>query len=103
MNQSKKVVYLFCYDLSKDPVARYVFDASVERLPLEKTEITIDSYPVLTLTNVNGDRFYYVRTNEVVSHDYPYYLPILNEHFADFDFAGIVNCYNVMTVCDRKF
>lgn len=96
----KKVLYLFCNDLTKDPVARHVFDASKRLLPLEEVKILVDGQPVLASRNDN-DVFYFVRTNEVVSHNYPHYIPILNQHFADCDFAGIVNWHEGANAPER--
>ena len=87
----KKALYLFCNDLTKDPVAHYVFDAAVKSFPLQETDFTVDGKLVLELKDEENNIFYYVQTNEVVSHDYPHYLPILNEYFADCNLAGIVN------------
>jgi D-tyrosyl-tRNA(Tyr) deacylase len=88
---SKKTVYLFCDDLTKDHVAYHVFDAVKRLFPLENTNIVVDDRTVLAFEDVKGNIFYYVQTNQVVSHDYPHYLPILNRYFSDCEFAGIVN------------
>jgi D-tyrosyl-tRNA(Tyr) deacylase len=87
----KKVLYLFCDDLNKDHVARHIFDASMQFLSLDELDIIVDGKNALAFKDFQGNIFYYVRTNEVVSHNYPHYLPILNEHFSDCDFAGLVN------------
>jgi D-tyrosyl-tRNA(Tyr) deacylase len=39
----------------------------------------------------NGHCFLFVRLNDVLSHNYSKYLPILNHYFKDFDVAGVVN------------
>ena len=82
-------VYFFCAG-SIEQAAGYIFHASIEAYKPDETGIVIDGYPVLKNTNGSGDAYYFVRTDKVVSHDYPRYLPILNSHFADFDIAGIV-------------
>jgi len=46
---------------------------------------------VLAESDALGNHIFYVSTAEVLSHDYPNYLPFLNEHFADADIAGVVN------------
>lgn len=87
----KKAVYFFCKDLERDPVAFRIFDVSTKFLNLKETDILIDDCKVLYYEDDENNLFYYVRTNEVLSHDYATYLPVLNQHFDDFDFAGLVN------------
>lgn len=86
----KSAVYFFCCDREKDPVAAHIFKASNELFNLTETQIVIDDQKVLKYTSSTGD-FYYVRTNEVLSHDYKRYLPIMNKYFSNADFAGLVN------------
>ena len=91
MKTPKKAVYFFCDNLEKDPVASRIYGISKQLFNLEESKVTVDGYPVLSFQDAAGNVFQYVRTNEVISHDYPHYLPILNQHFADYDFGGVVN------------
>jgi len=87
----KTAVYFFCNDPDKDPVAPGVFKKLQTMFPLHETSIEIDGMPVLLHEKQNGERFFVVRTLEVLSHDYPSYLLAMNEHFNACAFAGIVN------------
>jgi D-tyrosyl-tRNA(Tyr) deacylase len=91
MSPPRKAVYFFCCDPARDPVAHRVFDAVLRLQQPEATEIVIDGQPVLRSTDEAGDAFYYVRLDEVLSVDYPRYLPVLEQHLSAFDFAGIIN------------
>jgi threonyl-tRNA synthetase len=91
MIKNRKAVYFFCIDPSKDPVAFRVFDASRRLFDLKETSVVVDEHAVLRLLDSAGNEFHYVRTKQYLSEHYPDYLPLLNEHFADFDFAGVIN------------
>jgi D-tyrosyl-tRNA(Tyr) deacylase len=86
-----KAVYFFCRDLTKDPVAPRVFAAAVELSSPREAGFAVDGDPVLVSRGANGESFFYVRTEVVLSHDFARYLPALRERFDDFDFAGLVN------------
>ena len=88
---TRKAVYFFCRDLDEDPVASHVFAATLELFAPREAGFTVDGDPVLVAEGADGDSFFYVRTEVVMSHDFKRYLPVLNEHFGDFDFAGLVN------------
>lgn len=87
----KKAVYYFCYNFEDDSVAPRVFDYSVEKFKLKETGLIIDDYPVMEFKDNKGNLFTYVRTSKVISHDYEHYLPVMNEYFSEYDFAGVVN------------
>ena len=99
---ARKAVYIFCRDLDEDPVAPHVFAAVEELLAPREAGFTIDRDPVL-VAEAGGDSFYYVRTDVVLSHDFKRYLPALNEHFSDFDFAGLVNWHGGKNAPDEIF
>lgn len=88
---NKKAVYFFCKDLKKDPVAFNVFKSAFKNFDLNKTEILVDNEFVLEYRDCNNNIFQYVRTDEVISHNYEKYLPIMRKYFSNFDFAGLVN------------
>lgn len=98
---TKKAVYFFCYDFENDSVAPRVFENSMRIFDLKPTKITIDGYPVMEYIDSKGNVFNYVRTHKVISHDYDYYLPIMNEYFSKFDFAGVVNWHGGQKAPDK--
>ncbi|HEX5724753.1 MAG TPA: D-aminoacyl-tRNA deacylase [Longimicrobiaceae bacterium] len=87
----QRAVLFFCADLERDPVALHVFEASRRLLELREAGGEVDGFPVLAHRDAAGREFVYVRTAEVLSHDYPRYLPALTERFADFDLGLLVN------------
>lgn len=88
---NRGAVYFLCDDPSRDPVAHRVFAEADERWGLEDAGIRVDGREVRFHRDLHGNEFRFVRTADVLSHDYPRYLPVLHEHFADADFAGVVN------------
>lgn len=86
-----KKQFFFCSDLKKDPVASNVIKCCEEIMDLNQTDIVIDDNFVLEFKDKNNNLFHFVKTKDVISHNYKYYLPILNRHFRDYDFAGVVN------------
>ncbi len=97
---SRTAAYFFCRT-DADPVASRVLDALVKRHGPTETSTVVDGEPVLETTDGDGNRFLFVRTDDVLSHDYPRYLPVLNESFADVDFAGVVNWHEGANAPDR--
>jgi D-tyrosyl-tRNA(Tyr) deacylase len=85
------VVCLMCDDLEKDPVGPRVADLLTKERDTEPTGIDVDGRPVLATTSHAGIPMFLVRTEDVISHDYPHYLPILNQHFGDVAAAVVVN------------
>lgn len=86
-----RAVLFFCADPAKDPVASHVFEASRRLFPLAGAGGEVDGFPVLESRDPAGREFVYVRTAEVLSHDYPRYLPALTERFSGFDVGFVVN------------
>lgn len=97
---SRTAAYFFCRT-DTDPVASRVFDVLVKLHGPTETDVVVDGEPVLEAGDEAGNRFLLVRTEDVLSHDYPRYLPTLNEHFADVDFAGVVNWHEGANAPDR--
>jgi D-tyrosyl-tRNA(Tyr) deacylase len=95
----KKAVYFFCADKDIDPVASNVFNYLQNNNNFVETKLTIDEFPVMEYDN--GNYFLCVRLNDVLSHNYIKYLPILNNHFKDFDVAGVVNWHEGINAPDR--
>jgi D-tyrosyl-tRNA(Tyr) deacylase len=61
--------------------------------------LTIDGLSAMEYNN--GNYFLFVRLNDVLSHNYIKYLPMLNDHFKDFDVAGVVNWHEGANASDR--
>jgi D-tyrosyl-tRNA(Tyr) deacylase len=103
MSSDKKAVYFFCTKPGIDPVSGNVFDKLSELYNLQETNIIIDDSPVLSYSDEMGNRYFFVRTYKVVCHDYNHYLPIMNDYFSDFDFAGLVTWHEGQNAPDRIF
>ena len=100
---ARKAVYFFCRDLHEDPVAPHVFASTVELFAPRDAVFIVDHDPVLVSEGSDDDSFFYVRTEVVMSHEFKRYLPVLNEHFSDFDFAGLVNWHGGKNAPDEIF
>lgn len=83
-------VYFFCMDLSIDPVAPRVFDATVEALTLETSHLIVDGYPVLVYETETSIK-YYVRTQTIICMAYDLYIPVINRLFSDCRLAVMIN------------
>jgi len=94
-----KAVYFFCMDENIDPVASKVFNYIQRNNNLIETDLIIDGYSVME--NKNENVFQFVRLNNVLSHDYKKYLPLLNKHFEDFNVGGIVNWHEGANAPDK--
>ena len=94
-----KAVYFFCMDGNIDPVAAKVFNHLNDNNDISETALIIDGFPVLEYQN--DHYFQFIRLNDVLSHNYTKYLPLLNRHFADFDVAGVVNWHEGTNAPDQ--
>lgn len=97
---SRTAVFFFCRT-DIDPVASRVFDAVTKPADTQETGLAVDGEAVLSADDERGNRFLLVRTEDVLSHDYPRYLPTLNEHFAEADFGAVVNWHEGDNAPDR--
>lgn len=100
----QKIVYFFCNSKIIDPVAKSVLSYLEKNYTLSKTDIICDGYNVLSY-ETEKYLFYCVQLNDVLSHDYQKYLPILKEYFSDCVLACVVNWHagenapsNILTV-----
>lgn len=96
----KKAVYFFCDD-PFDPVAGNVLREVIALVSPSETALLVDGKPVLEYTDGGGNRFSFVRTKKVVSHDYGAYLPVMNGAFADCDIAGIITWHEGVNAPDN--
>lgn len=99
----RRAVLFFCADPARDPVASHVFEASRRHLPLAETGSQVDGMPVLAYRDGAGREFVYVRTADVLSHDYPRYLPLLTTRFSGFDIGLVVNWHEGANAPDGIF
>jgi D-tyrosyl-tRNA(Tyr) deacylase len=99
--EPRKVVYFFCDDLTKDPVALHVWNAVQHLVEATPSGDEIDGRPVLVARNQNGTEFHLVRTSDVLSHDYSRYLPQVCQLYGAFDFAGLINWHEGSNAPDR--
>ena len=99
--KNHKATYYFCDDKRQDHVAENVFQAVTGIIDTTETGLKVDDRPVLMAKDDKGNEYVLVRTAEVVSHNYSRYLPIMNDHFGDSDFAGIVNWHEGRNAPDK--
>ncbi len=93
---------LFGTNIYIDPLLAEFF--SLEKLDkkFEKTNLTI----IIMIEKsyyLSGNEFYFVRTDRVIWHDINFYLPIMNEHFSDFDFGGLITWHEGGNAPDKIF
>jgi D-tyrosyl-tRNA(Tyr) deacylase len=86
-------------DENIDPVASKIFNYVQSNNGLLETNLAIDGFSVLEYKKEHI--FQFVRLNNVLSHDYTKYLPFLNEYFADYNIAGIVNWHEGTNAPDK--
>ena len=100
---SKRAVFYLAEDQKTDHVSALVFK---DLLLLDKyieSGVLVDGYPVLMKKDKEENEYYFVRTNKVLCHDYRTYLPIIVEHFSDFDIAGIITWHEGANAPDNIF
>jgi D-tyrosyl-tRNA(Tyr) deacylase len=98
-----RAVYFFCSDLGRDPVAAHVFDAVRRCFEPREAGFEVDGKPVLELRDGDENLFTFVRLHDVLSHDYPRYLGVLEQRFSDYDFGGVVNWHEGANAPDAIF
>jgi D-tyrosyl-tRNA(Tyr) deacylase len=86
-----KAIYYFCAESAIDPVANNVFQCLTTLIPTTETNLEIDGYKVLEYIDEKGHTFSFVRLKDLFCHDYRKYVPIMDAHFPDYDFAGLIN------------
>lgn len=101
MSSSTSIVCFLCTNPDKDPVAPHVLDVLVDEHAPEPTGMFVDDAHVLLAQPRTGIEMLIVRTTEVIAHDYPRYLPIMNDLFADADAAVVVNWHAGANAPDR--
>jgi D-tyrosyl-tRNA(Tyr) deacylase len=95
------IVYFFCVDEARDPVAPLVWRACRDFFSLERSGEVFDELGALRLETLK-DVVYFVPTRDVLSHDYSRYAVLL-DRFAIADFAGLVNWHEGRNAPDDIF
>jgi len=98
---NRKAIFFFCVGKDHDHVSRLAFDKVVELFHPREAGIAVDGFPILEHVDEKGDRFCFMRQENLVSYDFIRYLPILKEHFLDFDLAAEVNWHEGANAPDR--
>lgn len=91
MLSGKKAVYFIC--TSEDfqgLVSRDVWAILGEKGLLTPAGFDFAGFAVMKQADDEGNEFFFVPTDVPLCWRYPKYLPEMNGHFADFDFAGMV-------------
>ena len=96
-----KALYFFCVQEPMHLVGRDVFDKCRELYDMHETDIVVDGYPVMEHVDNHGNIFTFMRQKALVSYEYDRFLPILLEHFKDYDIAGEVNWHAGDNAPDR--
>ncbi|WP_176045618.1 D-aminoacyl-tRNA deacylase [Burkholderia sp. BCC1644] len=98
----KHIVLAFCIDLNKDPVSAHVLERLLSSGVEWQVAGTFDGRPILQ-TRSGGVRYDLLQLDEVLSHHYRHYAPLLNEAFGDADAIVIVNWHEGKNAPDRIF
>ena len=98
---AERIVFFFCDDLTKDPVAPHVWSAVTRLFGQQPAGFDFDGRPVLVVRSTGGAEVHLARTREVLSHDYRRFLPEMVERFGGFEFAGLVNWHAGSNAPDR--
>lgn len=98
-----KIAYFFCIDPSKDRVGPAAYEACLAAHQPRPSGIDCDGRPVLETEDPAGHRITFIATDEVVSHDFERYAPLLNGPLAGHDLAGIVNWHEGANAPDPIF
>ncbi len=101
MSIPRKALYFFCVKEPWHYVGRDVFERTMELYDPRETHIKVDGYPVMEYRDHNGNIFYFMRQNALVSYEFDRFLPILKENFSDVEVAGEVNWHGGEKAPDR--
>nr|WP_217447189.1 D-aminoacyl-tRNA deacylase [Burkholderia pyrrocinia] len=92
----------FCIDLDKDPVSARVLARLLASGIHWQAEGTVDGRPILHAQS-GGVRYDLLQLDEVFSHNYRRYAPLMNTAFGDADAIVIVNWHEGKNAPDRIF
>ena len=97
----RKALYFFCVGDGYDHVSRLTFERIMGLYRPCETGLSVDGYTVMEHIDERGDRFCFMRQEMLVSYDFRRYLPVLREHFLDFDLAAEVNWHEGANAPDK--
>lgn len=103
MSEVRTAVYFICDDISKDPAGPRVLARVRALRDPQPCGVQFDGREVLAEADPLGNRLVYVPTRDVISHDYPHFVPFMREHFSDVDIAGCVNWHEGANAPDAIF
>ena len=97
----KKAVYFFCPVEELDICASGTLRHIKELLPLKESGITVDDTAAYYYIDDDGNRFDFVSCSYYLSHRYDKYLPMMTEHFSNYDVAGYINWHGGANAPDK--
>ena len=97
----RKALYFFCVGKGYDHVSRLAFERVREIFSPRELGIEVDGYPVMEHIDGHGNSFCFMRQDMLVSYDFRRHLPVLREHFLDFDLAAEVNWHEGANAPDK--
>jgi len=96
------VAYICCRNLHCDPVAKHILDRFLALRATKLSSDLFDGHPIHRWQCPDtGLQFSFAASEDVVSHDYSWYLPQLNHCFGTCDFVGLVNWHEGANAPDR--
>lgn len=97
----KKAAYFFCPIKELDACATGTLEKVKSLWPLQESGLVVDGMPAYMYIDPAGNRFDFVSCDYYLSHRYEKYLPMMNEHFADYDVAGYINWHGGANAPDK--
>ena len=85
-----RAVFYICHDPEWGQVAHHIWEVLREEGYLENTAGIENDGESVYVYEKDGNEYWMVPTDIAICRDYERYLPFMNEHFADFDMAGMV-------------
>lgn len=101
ISDDRDFLFFFCPDTDIDPCARAVFDLVSAADGVTPTGQDFDGFAVLAADRADGGRNLFIRTADVISHNYERYVPLLNEALAQGRMAVVVNWHEGKNAPDR--
>lgn len=100
-DKPRKAVYFFCVGKGYDHVSSSAFECVEKLFSPKELDFCVDGFPVMEHVDKEGNRFCFMRQEMLVSYDFHRYLPVLREHFLDFDLAAEVNWHEGANAPDK--
>lgn len=102
MNPIDHIVLAFCINPSKDPVSPHVLARVLASGAFAPGGVQVDGRAVLH-AQLGSVRCDLLQLDDVLSHDYPRYAPVLNQQFGDADAVIVVNWHEGKNAPDPIF